>query len=258
MEIIETPNHDIDVLQKFVWTGKDVLLIVLGIFIFGTTSLVGIMAIFQIFPALLSFDLGVNDQTSVYISVGAAMLESLTLFLGVYLFGIRRHKYPWLSVGLREMSSKWIVLSIVFGLLAIPLSSLTANLLQSIFGLSTENPQLPFLIPEDLSLGGMFTMAVLVGLIVPFVEELFFRGILYGWLRNRFNIWVGVLVSSAIFGIVHIDFAVAGTAFVLGIILGLVYEYSKSLWSSIIIHAINNGIQILFLYILVYLGETPI
>jgi membrane protease YdiL (CAAX protease family) len=199
-----------------------------------------------------------NGQTNIYISVGAAIFESVTIFFGVYLFGIKRKNYPWTTVGLQKISNKWITLSVIVGIIAIPLSSLIANLLQNTLNLSTENPQLPFLVPDNLSVMGMIIMAILVGLIIPFVEELFFRGIIYSWLRNRFNIGVGILISSAIFGLVHVDLAVAGTAFVLGIILGLVFEYSKSLWASVIIHSINNGIQILILYAFIILGENPI
>jgi len=43
-------------------------------------------------------------------------------------------------------------------------------------------------------------------------------------------------------------------ALLLGIILALVFEYSRSLWSAVLVHVLNNGLKILLLYILVALG----
>lgn len=250
--------NNVDLDRRYNWTGKDVLLVIVGIILFGILSFIILFTFIQVFPDILPPEIILNGQTNIYVSVGAAIFESVTIFFGVYLFGIKRKNYPWTTVGLKKISNNWIALSVIIGIIAIPLSSLIANLLQNTLNLSTENPQLPFLVPDNLSVMGMIIMAILVGLIVPFVEELFFRGIIYSWLRNRFNIGVGILISSAIFGLVHVDLAVAGTAFVLGIILGLVFEYSKSLWASVIIHSINNGIQILILYAFIILGENPI
>lgn len=250
--------NNVDLDRRYNWTGKDVLLVIVGIILFGILSFIILFTFIQVFPDILPPEIILNGQTNIYVSAGAAIFESVTIFFGVYLFGIKRKNYPWTTVGLKKISNNWIALSVIIGIIAIPLSSLIANLLQNTLNLSTENPQLPFLVPDNLSVMGMIIMAILVGLIVPFVEELFFRGIIYSWLRNRFNIGVGILISSAIFGLVHVDLAVAGTAFVLGIILGLVFEYSKSLWASVIIHSINNGIQILILYAFIILGENPI
>jgi membrane protease YdiL (CAAX protease family) len=83
---------------------------------------------------------------------------------------------------------------------------------------------------------------------------LVFRGVLYPLLRNRWGLWPGVLASSLIFAVIHGDIAVGVTAFVLGIILALVFEYSRSLWSAVLVHVLNNSLKILLLYILVALG----
>jgi membrane protease YdiL (CAAX protease family) len=92
---------------------------------------------------------------------------------------------------------------------------------------------------------------------VPFAEELFFRGVLYRWLRDRWGLWVGLIASSLVFGALHGDIAVAGATAVMGLVLGWFYERSRSLWPSILIHAINNTVKLVLLYALVATG-TPI
>jgi membrane protease YdiL (CAAX protease family) len=52
----------------------------------------------------------------------------------------------------------------------------------------------------------------------------------------------------------HGDIAVAGATFVMGIILAWFYERSRSLWPSIVIHAINNGLKLAVLYGLLAAG----
>ena len=97
-------------------------------------------------------------------------------------------------------------------------------------------------------------MVFLAGFAVPFGEELIFRGIFYKMLRERWGVWPGVLISSLVFGAIHGDLAVGLTAFLLGILLALVFEYSRSLWTSILVHALNNSVKIGLLYLLVELG----
>jgi hypothetical protein len=92
-------------------------------------------------------------------------------------------------------------------------------------------------------------MLVLAGIAVPFAEELFFRGVLYAWLRGRWGVWVGVIVSSLIFGLVHLSPVVIIGAIPLGIVTALVYERTKSLWSSVIVHLAFNSLGLLLFYV---------
>jgi len=227
------------------WNGMDVFFIVIGIFIifFITAGLIFVSV--YIYTPVSSL---LDQQTTIYLSIGSALIESLAIVGSVYIFGIRRRKYKWVAAGIRPTSQRWLAISIALGLLAIPISSFVAIIVQYILKLPIENPQISFLLPEDISVIGMLIMSILVGIVVPFAEELFFRGILYQWLRGRFGVWLGILGSSLLFGIVHGDIAVASAAFVLGVLLAVVFERSRSLWPCVFIHSINNGVKILFLY----------
>lgn len=244
LNIDTKPNQN-----PFIWSWRDVLIVVLGILLFGIIALVVSISILILLPGANYMDGMIADQPSILFSIGAAFLEAFALLLGVYVFGIRRNKIRWSALGIQPISRNWILISVTLGLLAIPISALITFTVQNLFNLPAENPQLPFLISDDLSPASMFLMVLLIGLIIPVAEELFFRGVLYKWLRHRFGLLIGSIVSSIIFGIVHGNTIVASTAFVLGIILALAYEYSGSLWSSILMHAINNGVQLIFLYI---------
>jgi len=87
--------------------------------------------------------------------------------------------------------------------------------------------------------------ALLIIVIAPVCEEIFFRGFFFAGLRSRLPFWVAALVSAVLFGAVHLGEAnlVAGLQLtVLGVILAGVYERTDSLWSNIAVHAFNNAI----------------
>jgi membrane protease YdiL (CAAX protease family) len=95
---------------------------------------------------------------------------------------------------------------------------------------------------------------LLAALIVPTVgaavtEELLFRGILFRWLEQFGGSWVALLVTSAIFGAVHLNnpnasaIAAVGIAFEAGVMLGAAYMLTRSLWLPMGIHAAWNFTQ---------------
>ena len=86
-----------------------------------------------------------------------------------------------------------------------------------------------------------------------FVEEIVFRGVIFGSLRKAFNTKAGVILPSVLFGIVHIlgmDFSIgscllvilAGTA--VGIMFSVITIESGSVWSNALVHSLWNIIVI--------------
>lgn len=100
---------------------------------------------------------------------------------------------------------------------------------------------------EHNSLILAFIVLVVVG---PFVEELMFRGYLFGWLR-RSNIGFvpTTLIVSSLFALVHFQWNVALDVFVLSLVMCYMREKTGSLWTSVIIHALKNGVAFYFLFI---------
>ena len=87
--------------------------------------------------------------------------------------------------------------------------------------------------------------ALLIVVVAPICEEIFFRGFFFAGMRSRLSFWPAGLVSAALFGSVHLADAnlVAGLQLaILGLVLASVYERTDSLWSNIAVHAFNNAI----------------
>jgi hypothetical protein len=236
--------------QEYTWRWRDLLIIIVGI--------VGILFLGVLIFVAVTIARGnkLDDllQPTINQTLALTALESVALILGVYLFGLKRRKFGWDAVGIKSTTWSWILISITVTLILIPIVALVTLVILLISGQPLDNPQLDFLLPEGLSALNAIFMLLLAGIVAPFGEELLFRGVLYTFIRERWGIWLGVLGSSLIFGLIHGNLAVGITGFLLGIAAALVFEYSKSLWTAVIVHAINNSLKIALLYVLVLLG----
>ncbi|MFT7580369.1 MAG: membrane protease YdiL (CAAX protease family) [Myxococcota bacterium] len=93
---------------------------------------------------------------------------------------------------------------------------------------------------------------MLVGLsavvLAPLAEELIFRGFLYRNLRDRLGPAAGLFVSGAVFGAVHLDPERIIPLTALGVVFGLLYEWTGSLLVPIAVHAVWNFLNLLSVY----------
>lgn len=85
----------------------------------------------------------------------------------------------------------------------------------------------------------------LVGCVIaPFAEELFFRGLLYSWLREKMPAVVSIVVSALFFASMH-GF-ISPVQLVGGLIFAGLYEWRRNIWAPYVVHAAANfGIWIL-------------
>jgi uncharacterized protein len=98
--------------------------------------------------------------------------------------------------------------------------------------------------PKDLVLNIIFIAGLAaVG------EELLLRGVaqrlFIKWFKNP---WLGIIVAAFIFSAMHVQFYGFVPRFVLGILLGLLYWYSSSLWTAILAHFVYDAALIILVY----------
>lgn len=83
---------------------------------------------------------------------------------------------------------------------------------------------------------------VAVGILTPIWEEIIFRGVIYGGLRQKFGIVVSVLLSAAIFALAHGVPILLPYFITAGVLLALLYEFHKTLVASMIAHCAINSL----------------
>lgn len=93
---------------------------------------------------------------------------------------------------------------------------------------------------------GVWALVTLV-VMAPLFEETLFRGVILESARARYGTLAAWAISSLVFGLAHLHPALVVNAFVLGLVLGYIYIRTDSLWSTVILHAVNNALAYLML-----------
>ncbi|MBC8141984.1 MAG: CPBP family intramembrane metalloprotease [Armatimonadetes bacterium] len=96
---------------------------------------------------------------------------------------------------------------------------------------------------------GLILGVLAVGIAAPLGEEMLFRGFAQNVLTRRFGVIVGVVGSALLFAAPH-TYSLLGLSviFLMGLALAHIYRVGGSLWTCIIIHAVNNTVQIVLAY----------
>jgi len=111
------------------------------------------------------------------------------------------------------------------------------------------NPLLEIVLNNNNYLS-FFLLFITTTLLAPLFEEIIFRGILLPTLSRDFGVISGIIVSAFIFALAHLSLGEMPPLFVLGIGLAITRIASGSLFSSVIMHSLWNGLTFLNLFLL--------
>ena len=139
------------------------------------------------------------------------------------------------ALGLRPANWKYPV----FG----ALGTLVLSIAVSQFGLEPQGMKQVIEIvrePKQLAIS-----LLLLAVLAPIVEELVFRGLLYGWIAGRWNSLAAWLVSSLAFAAAHWEPAHVILVLPLGLLFGWLRRRTDSLLPSLFAHIVNNGFALL-------------
>lgn len=135
-------------------------------------------------------------------------------------------------------------------------STIIVNLISAVFqdvvGITFESGL------EDMTAGGLFNSIILafsLAVIPAIVEEFCIRGVVLQPLR-RYGDKFAIVMSAAIFSVLHGNMVQIPYTLVAGIYLGYLCVATGSLWPSIVLHFINNMFSAVQLIILSNYGET--
>jgi uncharacterized protein len=227
------------------WTVGDLLLVAAVAALLG----VGVLLSFRLLASLgltALRDLA-TEQPLAGAMVAGGMLYGL-FALAVYLVVVRRGRGSWQELGFRAPSLLVLLLTPLIFPIQLMLAGLANFVVQNIAG-TFENPQIAALIdPDGFSWLNFALVFVVAAVIAPIVEELLFRGLLYQWLRARLGIAVAVVLSAAIFSVVHVIPLLFPALFLIGIVLALAFEYGRSLWVSIALHFFQNAFAVCVIF----------
>jgi membrane protease YdiL (CAAX protease family) len=228
----------------------------------GVGEIVAVSLLVELTVELVSFAM---DLVGYEVPLSAISLSLTTLgqnvllvALSVYVVSIR-HRLPLSRLGLRR--DKWIrlaALGVAAGVLATPLAIVTERAAEFLLSLGIGKAAVAMQTEKEVLFDpirlflqvvadprSVFWLFLLIGIIVPIGEEVFFRGFVYGGLRARWGVTVALIVSGLFFAVVHVQLVHGLPIFVLGLLLAALYERTQSLVAPIVTHALYNILFIL-------------
>lgn len=146
------------------------------------------------------------------------------------------------AFGFRTVGRRWLLAGAGLGIVAIGLSVLIEHA-YSLF-IAGVNTQADF---QAAARSGPLSLAAIIftgAVLTPVGEEVVFRGVVANAL-NRYGMLPGVVGSAAIFAAAHGPSVIPLDAFMVGILTGTLFRRTNSVWPSLVLHIIYNGIWLL-------------
>ena len=181
-----------------------------------------------------------NDSVSpLSLGLGAGVLVGV-----VWLFTIRKYRVGWSLLGLRRPAS---LTSWLWPWLALVGSLVFASFYSATVAAAGLERLLPPTLPESILGHGLSKLlnVLVIGLVAPFTEEVFFRGFVMAGLARRLGVGKAVIATSALFGVAHGSIGVVIPLFVTGLLLSWLYLRTRSVWPPIVAHSAQNWLALL-------------
>ncbi|TGK35810.1 CPBP family intramembrane glutamic endopeptidase [Leptospira andrefontaineae] len=175
----------------------------------------------------------------------AAIGNSASFGLAIW-FGLQFSKKEYSEV-LRLRSPK--VLEVIsFAITAIGFSFLLSEA-DNLFSMLVPKPDFIINLFQGLFDGqNILLSAILLSVVAPLTEEFMFRGVILDKFLKQYSVTASFLLSSFLFGLIHLNpWQFIGSS-ILGIYMAWVVYKTDSIWNSIIIHAVFNGIPLIVLH----------
>lgn len=199
-----------------------------------------------------------NDITRLKIGQG---ISSALMFIAppLILYAFTRTE-PMRQIGFRKPAHGWMLLiGIALMFVSLPLTNILGTWNEKAnFGESLETllkmledaaGDLTERMLQVDTIWGLLGNLLVIALIPAIGEELTFRGVLQQSLTRRCNPHLAIWLSAFIFSFIHFQFYGFLPRMFLGLILGYMFYYSGSLWTSILMHFINNGTAVVVAYL---------
>lgn len=195
------------------------------------------------------FGVDLRNRPALLFPVGT-ILQGLGYGLVVLLYVSARERWDLVKFRLPSRSDLlWtgggtIVLFLAYVLIAVAFSQLGIQVAQNqIETVGMEHPEM------------LLYMIPLAYLVIGPGEELLFRGLVQGVLRNAYGPVPAIAIASALFGVAHTlaligqgKLAYVGAVFLLGAILGALYELTDNLLVPSLVHGTYDAVIFFFIY----------
>ncbi|CAL1521182.1 CPBP family intramembrane glutamic endopeptidase [Chitinophaga sp. MM2321] len=231
-------------------------------FFFGFTSLY-LVGVGTLFPMLTGHSLAALQNVDLkdanligYLKITQFLYTIISYFIPAAVFAYLWQPSPMRYLGLKPAPKGWqvlLALMVMYSVLwfagLVNQWNQTWNVPQAARDMQAQTEQLVKIMlhmpqPKDLLIN-----LLLIAAVPAIAEELFFRGVLQRlMIKSTGKVWLSVFITAILFSAVHLEMLGFMARVVLGFVLGAIYVISGNLWLSIFAHILNNGLQVIMIY----------
>jgi uncharacterized protein len=192
---------------------------------------------------------------------GMLVIQFIALYIiPVFIFARLCDSKPAEYLGLRSSKLLYYILGTIVLIIALPFVDWMGTINHNLVPESTSigswmkeaeeaaAKQIGYMLKRD-SISDLLANLLFIAVFAGVGEELFFRGVLQRLFIKLFkNAWAGIIVTAIIFSAIHLQFYGFIPRLILGILLGLIYWYSGSIWPAIIAHFAYDAFAVIMIY----------
>ncbi len=200
---------------------------------------------------LYETDPDIQSVTAIFFSIAGILVP---FGIGGYFIN-KRTKTDVFNLG-KPVSTKLMLSAVPFGFFI----CLVGNYVTGIFvdlmgeaGVQLTAPEYP--VPSGF--GGRFIYAIAIAAVPPLVEEFAIRGVVMQPLRKYGDIFA-IVASSLVFAVLHGNLIQAPFALIAGIGIGYAVCITNSVWTGVLIHAVNNFYSVITEFMIEDITDTAV
>ncbi|KJY80864.1 CPBP family intramembrane glutamic endopeptidase [Vibrio nigripulchritudo] len=210
----------------------------------GAFFVLAFLIALQMLASLVLYELGFKFEAGDPVFSGLIMLFSNIIVIAAL---VRHNGFSYKNLFHENRSTvKSTILLLVFPILL--------TFVGSVFWLSDLTSLMLLFFPAHIDeylmmsrfLSGGLVSIVVVCIIAPLMEELLFRGVMLRGFLKHYSEYTSIMLSAMLFSIAHLTLIQLPVTYILGTLLGWLYVRTKSLWPSILAHAIYNTCVMIF------------
>lgn len=179
--------------------------------------------------------------------ISTVLIQIVVMFLVPFLFYMlffkKKPKETFSNLGFKKITLKAVLICLLIGLIAFFLNIVVSSIFNGIiqaFGYKQSGSSGS----GDYSILSFFVNVLCVAILPALCEEFLHRGLLMRGLFNSISVKHALIISSLCFGLMHLNIVQFFYATILGVLIGFVSIVGKSIWPAIIIHFVNNFVNV--------------
>lgn len=245
-------------------------LLVFGLITIGTTIILGTIVDWTInwFYQLKTEDFVQPDFNNPRVLNALRWKQGLLtislFFVSGFFFAYKSDQRPWRFLGFKKPQPAYFTfIAIILVLAAFPLAAWLADMNQQMHlpasmkaieqSMRDTNDKLEAATLAMLKMDSLkeyFVVLFMSAILPAFCEEIFFRAVLQRiFIQISTRPWLGILITGCLFSLFHGLLLGFLPRAMLGVLLGMLYWYSGSLWPTIVAHFVHNALQITGYYV---------